>query len=86
MQKAAIIMTVEEWAENHRGMGHHPFPSPTEENPERWLCECNTDRGITAVWRILTHEQIARKYSHLGEAAHRRNSEGGSSIESLDDR
>lgn len=69
-------MTVEEWAEKHRSMGHNPFPSPTEENPERWLCECSPDGGATSVWRILTPGQIRRKYAHLGaEAVRRRHSE-----------
>lgn len=74
--RAALVMTVEEWAEKHRSMGHNPFPSPTEENPERWLCECSPDGGATSVWRILTPGQIRRKYAHLGaEAVRRRHSE-----------
>jgi hypothetical protein len=46
---------VEEWAAHHRGQGHHPHPAPTQENPERWDCECGY------IWRILTIEQIRQK-------------------------
>ena len=55
------------WAEQHRAQGHNPHPAPTEENPERWDCDCG------AVWRTLTREQLARKYAHLGTAARARN-------------
>lgn len=65
-------MTVDEWAETHRSMGHSPFPSPTQENPEQWLCKCDPGGAGASVWRILTREQIGRKYAHLGEAATRR--------------
>jgi len=40
-------------------MGHHPYPAPDSENPERWDCECGY------IWRILTVEQIERKFAHL---------------------
>ena len=54
---------VEGWAARHRDMGHHPHPAPTDENPERWDCDCG---GVN---RILTVEQIAKKFAHLGAAA-----------------
>ena len=54
---------VEDWAERHRLEGHHPHPAPTKENPERWDCDCG---GVN---RILTVEQIERKFRHLGAAA-----------------
>ena len=63
---------VEEWAERHRRAGHHPLPTPTTDNPERWDCECG------GLWRILTPEQIRQKFAHLkrelreGEQARRR--------------
>ncbi len=50
---------VEEWAERHRRAGHHLQPAPTNENPERWDCECG------GLWRILTPEQIRQKFAHL---------------------
>jgi len=50
---------VEERAAHHRGQGHHPHPAPTKENPERWDCDCG---GIN---RILTVQQIAKKFAHL---------------------
>ena len=66
------FVPVEEWAERHRRVGHHPHPTPTNENPERWDCECG------GLWRILTLEQIRQKFAHLkrelraGEQARRR--------------
>jgi len=56
---------LEAWIEKHREMGHHPYPAPTTENPERWECKCNPDAKWTAVWRILTAEQIRHKFAHL---------------------
>ena len=53
------FVPVEEWAERHRRAGHHPHPAPTDENPERWDCGCG---GVN---RILTGEQIRRKFAHL---------------------
>jgi hypothetical protein len=53
---------VEKWVERHRLEGHHPHPPPTNENPERWDCDCG---GVN---RILTREQIAKKFAHLGAA------------------
>jgi len=47
------------WIAQHRDLGHHPYPNPTSENPERWDCECH------ALWRILTPEQIRQKFAHL---------------------
>ncbi len=57
--------SVEAWAQRHRRDGHHPHPAPTAENPERWECKCDPDTPWTAVWRILTVEQIGRKFAHL---------------------
>ena len=54
---------VEVWAERHRLEGHHPHPAPTDENPERWDCDCG---GVN---RILTGEQIRVKFAHLSAAA-----------------
>ena len=54
---------VEEWAQRHRDAGHHPYAAPTKENPGRWDCECGH------IWRILTLEQITRKFAHLKHAA-----------------
>ena len=54
---------VEVWAERHRLEGHHPHPAPTDENPERWDCDCG---GVN---RILTGEQIRMKFAHLSVAA-----------------
>jgi hypothetical protein len=52
-------MKLEEWVERHRREGHHPHAAPTKENPERWDCECG------GLWRILTIEQLRRKFAHL---------------------
>jgi len=57
------FVPVEEWAERHRLEGHHPHPAPTDENPERWDCDCG---GVN---RILTGEQIRMKFAHLSAAA-----------------
>jgi len=54
--------SVEVWAQRHRDEGHHPHPAPTPENPERWDCDCG---GVN---RILTVEQIAKKFHHLTAA------------------
>jgi len=62
---------VEEWAARHRALGHHPHPAPTSENPEQWECKCDLDAIWTAVWGILTIEQVRRKFAHL-TAANRR--------------
>jgi hypothetical protein len=53
------------WIEKHWEMGHHPYPAPTTANPERWECKCDPDAKWTAVWRILTAEQIRQKFAHL---------------------
>ena len=53
------FVPVEEWAERHRRAGHHPQSTPTNENPERWDCDCG------GLWRILTPEQIRQKFAHL---------------------
>ena len=52
------------WIENHREMGHHPYPAPTTENPERWDCECGY------IWRILTEKQTRQKWYTMMGAAH----------------
>ena len=53
------------WIAHHRDLGHHPYPNPTLENPERWECRCDPDAVWTAVWRILTPAQIRQKFAHL---------------------
>ena len=55
----------ERWIARHREQGHEPYAAPTEENPECWECRCDPDAAWTAVWRILTIEQIRRKFAHL---------------------
>jgi hypothetical protein len=52
-------MTLDEWAERHQMMGHHPHSAPTKENPERCDSECG------CIWRILTPEQIRMEFAHL---------------------
>jgi hypothetical protein len=54
---------VEKWVAHDRDLGHHPHSAPTDENPERWECDCG---GVN---RILTPEQIRQKFAHLGAAA-----------------
>ncbi len=61
--------SVEAWAERHRLEGHHPYPAPTKENPEKWECKCDPDAPWVSVWRILTPDQIRQKFAHLGRAA-----------------
>jgi hypothetical protein len=55
------------WIDHHRALGHHPYPAPTSENPERWECKCDPDSAWTAVRRILTPRQIAQKFAHLSK-------------------
>ena len=55
----------EAWVEWHRRDGHNPYPAPTAANPERWECKCDPDSSWTAVWRILTPDQIRQKFAHL---------------------
>ena len=50
---------------HHRCLGHNPHPAPTIENPERWECKCDPEAVWTAVWRILTPEQVRQKFAHL---------------------
>jgi hypothetical protein len=45
--------------------GPPPTPPPSNENPERWECKCDPEAGWTAVWRILTPEQVRQKFAHL---------------------
>ena len=61
----------ERWIAAHQAMGHHPHPAPTKENPEQWECKCDPDAVWTAVWRILTREQIKAKYTHLARQERR---------------
>jgi hypothetical protein len=78
--------SVEAWAQRHRDEGHHPQPAPTTENPERWDCECDPDAVWTAVWRILTVEQIRQKFAHLSKRdtpARRANREAAEYIEEI---
>ncbi len=49
---------VQDWVEKHRALGHHPYPAPTTKNPEQWECKCDSDSKWTAVWRIMTAEQL----------------------------
>ena len=58
-------MSREEWVAHHRCQGHNPHPAPTIENPERWECKCDPEAVWTAVWRILTPEQVRQKFAHL---------------------
>jgi hypothetical protein len=53
------------WVAQHRDQGHHPYPAPDAENPERWECRCDPDAVWVAVWRILTPRQVERKFAHL---------------------
>ena len=56
----------EQWIAHHRDRGHEPHAAPTVENPEQWNCKCDPDAAWTSVWRILTLEQIKKKFAHLG--------------------
>jgi hypothetical protein len=60
-------MSREEWMAHHRCQGHHPRPAPSHENPERWECKCDPEAAWTAVWRILTPEQVRQKFAHLSK-------------------
>lgn len=62
--------------ERHRRKGHHPYPAPTKENPERWECKCDPDAKWTAVWRILTAEQIGQRFSRGLTAKNTKRSSG----------
>jgi hypothetical protein len=64
-----IDRQTEIWAERHRLEGHHPYPAPTLENPERWECKCDPNASWIAVCRTLTFEQTRQKFAHLGRAA-----------------
>lgn len=60
-------MSCDEWVAQHRCQGHHPHPAPTNENRERWECKCDPEAVWTAVWRILTPEQVRQKFAHLSK-------------------
>jgi hypothetical protein len=60
-------MSCEEWVAHHRCLGHNPHSAPTTENPERWECKCDPEAVWTAVWRILTPEQVRQKFAHLSK-------------------
>jgi hypothetical protein len=49
---------MKQWAEDHRRHGHHPHPAPTAESG-------TVDCACGALWRILTLEQIEKKFAHL---------------------
>ena len=66
----------ESWVERHRREGHHPYPTPTSDNPERWECKCDPDAKWTAVWRILTAEQIGQRFSRGLTARNTKRSSG----------
>ena len=53
------------WIDEHRELGHSPYPAPDSENARRWECKCDPDAIWTAVWRILTTKQVAQKFAHL---------------------
>lgn len=55
--------TLQRWIERHRALGHYPYPAPNTANPEKWECKCDPDSNWTAVWRILTLEQIKHKFT-----------------------
>jgi hypothetical protein len=57
-----IDRQTEIWAERHRLEGHHPYPAPTLENPERWECKCDPNASWIAVCRTLTAEQTRQKF------------------------
>lgn len=61
----------ERWIAHHRAQGHEPYAARTRENPERWECKCDPDAVWTAVWRILTPEQVRQKFAHLRSSARR---------------
>jgi hypothetical protein len=82
--------SVETWAERHRREGHHPYPAPTKENPERWECKCDPEWVGFSVWRILTERQEREKWRKMmgavgdggyqtreAQEAHRRYAEEG---------
>jgi hypothetical protein len=78
--------TAEAWAQRHRDEGHHPYPAPTKENPERWECKCDPDAKWTAVWRMLTVDQIRQKFAHLSKRdtpARRANQEAAEYIKEI---
>ncbi|MCW2729195.1 MAG: hypothetical protein JWR13_11 [Mycobacterium sp.] len=60
-------MSCEEWVAQHRCQGHNPHPAPTNENLERWECKCDPEAVWTAVWRILTPDQVRQKFTHLSK-------------------
>jgi hypothetical protein len=60
---------IEAWIEGHRQKGHHPYPAPTKENPEKWECKCDPDAPWVSVWRILTAEQSRHKWACMFGAA-----------------
>jgi hypothetical protein len=59
-----IAARVEEWAAHHRGQGHHPHPAPTQENPERWDCECGY------IWRNPDGRAAPAEVRTFEEASH----------------
>jgi hypothetical protein len=58
-----------DWIAHHRDLGHHPEHSPTVENPDLVRCDCG------GIWRILTQEQIRKKFAHLGAIAKKKRRE-----------
>jgi hypothetical protein len=65
-------MSCEEWVAHHRCQGDNPHPAPTNENPERWECKCDPEAVRTAVWRILTPEQVRAEVRTSEQASHSR--------------
>ena len=58
-----------EWIAHHRDLGHHPEHSPTVENPDLVRSDCG------GLWRVLTQEQIRKKFAHLGAIAKKKRRE-----------
>jgi hypothetical protein len=52
-----------------RDLGHHPEHSSTVEKPDLVLSDC------AGIWRVLTHEQIRKKFAHLGAIAKKKRRE-----------
>ena len=47
--------------------GPQPAPPADQREPERWECKCDPEAVWTAVWRILTPEQVRQKFAHLSK-------------------
>jgi hypothetical protein len=47
--------------------GPQPAPRADHREPEPWECKCDPEAVWTAVWRILTPEQVRQKFAHLSK-------------------